>query len=84
MFGIDHRVPPAEVQLANNLKFCRDKCREYGISRFAEIGRHGIGHQLMSEGFGGRGKSPSARILTPRCMGDWEPSPAVSLPLTPR
>jgi len=51
MFGIDHRVPPAEVQLANNLKFCRDKCREYGISRFAEIGRHGIGHQLMSEGF---------------------------------
>ena len=51
LFGIDHRIPPAEVQLATNLKLCRDNCKKYEIARFAEIGRHGIGHQLMCEGF---------------------------------
>jgi 3-isopropylmalate/(R)-2-methylmalate dehydratase large subunit len=51
LFGIDHRVPPADVKFANNLRLCRDKCKQYGIERFAEIGRHGIGHQLMVEHF---------------------------------
>ncbi len=51
LFGADHRIPPADVQLAENLKLCREFCRKYGIDRFAEIGRHGIGHQLMCEGF---------------------------------
>ena len=51
LFGIDHRIPPAEVQLAANLKLCRDNCKKYEIARFAEIGRHGIGHQMMCEGF---------------------------------
>lgn len=51
LFGMDHRVPPAEVKFADNLKYCRDKCRQYDVERFAEIGRHGIGHQLMVEHF---------------------------------
>lgn len=51
LLGIDHRVPPVDVKFANNLRICRDKCKQYGIERFAEMGRHGIGHQLMVEGF---------------------------------
>lgn len=51
LLGIDHRIPPADVGFADNLKFCRDKCKQYHIERFAEIGRHGIGHQLMVENF---------------------------------
>lgn len=51
LFGLDHRIPPADVKFADNLKLCRDKCRQYRIERFAEIGRHGIGHQLMVENF---------------------------------
>ena len=51
LLGIDHRIPPAEIKFADSLKFCRDKCRQYHIERFAEIGRHGIGHQLMVEDF---------------------------------
>lgn len=51
LFGPDHRIPPGDVQLAENLKLCREFCKKYGIARFAEIGRHGIGHQLMCEGF---------------------------------
>ena len=51
LFGLDHRVPPADVRSANNQKRCRTFCGEQGIARFAEIGRHGIGHQLMVEHF---------------------------------
>ncbi len=51
LFGLDHRVPPADVQSANNHRICRQLCTKYGIERFAEIGRHGIGHQLMVEQF---------------------------------
>jgi 3-isopropylmalate/(R)-2-methylmalate dehydratase large subunit len=51
IFGIDHRIPPADVRFAANLKLCREKCKEYNIENFAEIGRHGIGHQLMVEKF---------------------------------
>jgi 3-isopropylmalate/(R)-2-methylmalate dehydratase large subunit len=51
LFGLDHRVPPFDVKFAENLKFCREKAKELGIKRFAEIGRHGIGHQLMIEKF---------------------------------
>lgn len=51
LVGLDHRVPPADVKSANNHKFCREFCDRYGIERFADIGRHGIGHQLMVEHF---------------------------------
>ena len=51
LVGLDHRVPPADVVSANNQKICRDFCNDYGIDRFSEIGRHGIGHQQMIEHF---------------------------------
>lgn len=51
LFGLDHRVPPADVKSANNQKICRQFCRDHGIERFSEIGRHGIGHQMMVEHF---------------------------------
>ncbi len=51
LFGNDHRIPPAQLQFAENLKLSRGYCKKYNISQFAEIGRHGIGHQLMCEGF---------------------------------
>jgi len=51
LFAADHRIPPAEVKWAEHLKSCRNYCKKYGVTRFGEIGRHGICHQLMSEGF---------------------------------
>ncbi|WP_160662517.1 aconitase/3-isopropylmalate dehydratase large subunit family protein [Colidextribacter sp. OB.20] len=51
LFGMDHRVPPADVKSANNHRICRKFCKEHGIERFSEIGRHGIGHQMMVEHF---------------------------------
>ena len=51
IFGIDHRVPPADVKLAENLKFSRTFCHEHALKGYGEIGRHGIGHQLMCEHF---------------------------------
>lgn len=51
LFGLDHRVPPADVKSANNQKVCREFCGANGIERFSEIGRHGIGHQMMVEHF---------------------------------
>lgn len=51
LFGIDHRVPPADVKLAENLKFSRDFCHKHKLPGYGEIGRHGIGHQLMCENF---------------------------------
>jgi homoaconitate hydratase family protein len=51
LFAADHRIPPTEVKWAEHLKSCREYCRKYGITRFGEIGRHGICHQLMCEGF---------------------------------
>jgi 3-isopropylmalate/(R)-2-methylmalate dehydratase large subunit len=51
IFGADHRIPPAEVKLAENLNFSRKFCKDHKLSGFGEIGRHGIGHQLMCENF---------------------------------
>lgn len=51
LFGLDHRVPPADVKSANNHRICRTFCSQHGIERFSEIGRHGIGHQMMVEHF---------------------------------
>ena len=28
LFGLDHRVPPADVKFANNHKLCREKCQQ--------------------------------------------------------
>jgi 3-isopropylmalate/(R)-2-methylmalate dehydratase large subunit len=51
LFGLDHRVPPADVKSANNHIILRSFCKKYNIKRLHDIGRHGIGHQLMVEGF---------------------------------
>lgn len=51
LFGIDHRVPPPDVKLAENLKISRDFCHLHDLPGYGEIGRHGIGHQLMCENF---------------------------------
>jgi 3-isopropylmalate/(R)-2-methylmalate dehydratase large subunit len=48
---IDHRVPPATVALADTLRDTRAFCKKHGLTGFGEIGRHGIGHQVMCEDF---------------------------------
>lgn len=51
MVAIDHRVPPWEAKQAEDINFCRMFCREHQMGGFREIGRHGIGHQMMCEKF---------------------------------
>lgn len=51
LVGVDHRVPPADTKNADNLCRTRQFCRDHKLSGFKEIGRHGIGHQLMCENF---------------------------------
>jgi len=51
LFAFDHCLPPFTVKAADQLALCRNKCRTYNISNVAEIGRHGIAHQLMIENF---------------------------------
>lgn len=51
VFCIDHRVPPADVKVAENLSYSRKFCKSHNLSGFGEIGRHGIGHQVMCENF---------------------------------
>lgn len=47
----DHSAPPASIAAADNLREMRLFCKRHGITKVAEIGRHGIGHQLMLENF---------------------------------
>ena len=47
----DHSAPPASIAAADNLREMRLFCQKHGIRKVAEIGRHGIGHQLMLEDF---------------------------------
>ena len=49
--AMDHRVPPWDSTYADNINFCRMFCREHKMEGFREIGRHGIGHQMMCEKF---------------------------------
>lgn len=51
LVAIDHRVPPFEQKQADNINTCRMFCREHEMCGFREIGRHGIGHQMMCEKF---------------------------------
>ena len=51
LVSADHTAPPTTVKEANNLVRIREFCRFHGINRFAEIGRHGISHQMMLEDF---------------------------------
>ncbi len=51
LIGVDHEVPPVNQRAANNLAFDRAFCKKYNLPLFMEIGRHGVGHQLMIEDF---------------------------------
>lgn len=51
LIGIDHQVPPSDVKVANNLVRDREFCNKYKLPLFTEIGRHGVGHQVMVENF---------------------------------
>ena len=51
LFAVDHKTPPADVKTAEQINAFRKYCKKYGITRFGELGRHGICHQMMSEGF---------------------------------
>lgn len=51
LVGIDHQVPPVDVKAANNLVRDREFCNKYKLPLFTEIGRHGVGHQVMVENF---------------------------------
>lgn len=51
LVAFDHRVPPADIKSADNQRLCRTFCGSHGIENLADIGRHGIGHQLMTERF---------------------------------
>lgn len=45
----DHFVPAATLTHARNQKATRDFARRYGIKNYIEIGRAGIGHQVLLE-----------------------------------
>ncbi len=51
LVGPDHQIPPVDVKAANNLVRDREFCNKYKLPLFLEIGRHGVGHQLMLENF---------------------------------
>lgn len=51
LVAMDHRVPPWDSKHADNINFCRMFCREREMTGFKEIGRNGIGHQMMCEQF---------------------------------
>ncbi len=51
LVGIDHQVPPVDVKAANHLVRDREFCNKYKLPLFTEIGRHGVGHQVMVENF---------------------------------
>jgi homoaconitate hydratase family protein len=51
IFSLDHRVPPIDIKQADSLNTCRTFCKEHNVGGFLEIGRHGIGHQVMCENF---------------------------------
>src|SRR3972149_3947783 len=46
---LDHWVPPPNEQIAKMHQQIRDFCRRQGITRFHDIGDHGIVHQLIAE-----------------------------------
>lgn len=49
--NIDHNLPSFTVEAADKLVLFREKAEKYGLTHNTRIGSHGIGHQLMCEGF---------------------------------
>ncbi|WP_368271502.1 aconitase/3-isopropylmalate dehydratase large subunit family protein [Enterocloster lavalensis] len=48
---IDHNVPSFSVAAADKMVRFKEKADQYGITHMTELGKHGIGHQLMVEKF---------------------------------
>jgi 3-isopropylmalate/(R)-2-methylmalate dehydratase large subunit len=46
---LDHWVPPPNEQIAKMHQSIREFCAKYGVTRFHDIGDHGIIHQLIAE-----------------------------------
>jgi len=51
LIAMDHRVPPWDSKHADAINFCRTFAREHKLNGFRDIGRNGIGHQMMCECF---------------------------------
>lgn len=51
LIAMDHRVPPWDAKHADNINFCRLFSKENHLAGFRDIGRNGIGHQMMCEDF---------------------------------
>ena len=51
LVAMDHRVPPWDAKHADEINYCRLFSRSHGINGFRDIGRNGIGHQMMCERF---------------------------------
>lgn len=51
LIAMDHRVPPWDSKHADAISFCRGFAHEHALAGFREIGRNGIGHQMMCERF---------------------------------
>jgi 3-isopropylmalate/(R)-2-methylmalate dehydratase large subunit len=49
--AIDHNMPSFSVAAADKLVRFKEKAEQYGITHMTQVGRHGIGHQLMVENF---------------------------------
>ena len=51
MLVTDHNLPAFTVDAADKLVRFRDYAKQYGITHTTKLGMHGIGHQMMIEGF---------------------------------
>lgn len=52
VFVLDHLGPANDVETAEQFKACREGARKYSLKHFYDLGRQGIGHQIMcDEGF---------------------------------
>lgn len=49
VFVLDHLGPAHDVKTAEQFKACREVARKYGLKHFYDLGRQGIGHQIMCD-----------------------------------
>ena len=49
--AIDHNIPAFTVAAADKYALFQEKAKEYGFAKVSKMGQHGIGHQMMAEGF---------------------------------
>jgi len=49
VFVLDHLGPAHDIKTAEQFKACRAAARKYALPHFYDLGRQGIGHQVMCE-----------------------------------